>query len=132
MLKNREGSMSLLALLRAQSSIYMHVKKQRTGNSCSAQPRVRQHILSLRSCTGSRGNTDGRKVTVLRVLQEHSMGASGTGQSEQLSGRTHAWKWSQMYPIKQREPGPGPDIPQACAANQQYGGLASSPCYAHS
>lgn len=72
------------------------------------------------------------KVTVLRVLQEHSMGASGTGQSEQLSGRTHAWKWSQMYPIKQREPGPGPDIPQACAANQQYGGLASSPCYAHS
>lgn len=61
MLKKREGSMSLLALLRAQSSIYMHVKKQRTGNSCSAQPRVRQHILSLRSCTGSRGNTDGRK-----------------------------------------------------------------------
>ena len=68
-------------------------------NSCSAQQTLRQNILSGPALV-VRDTQMEEMVTVLRVLQEHSMGASGTGQSEQLSGRTDTWKWSMAYPVK--------------------------------
>lgn len=57
---------------------------ERVSSNCSAQPTFRQHVL--KSGPSDLRHTEGKQkynFIAVGVLQEHSAGASGTGQSEE-------------------------------------------------
>ena len=64
------------------------------GSNCPAQPTFRPHVL--KAGPSDLGHTEEEQkynFTAVGVLQEHSAGASGTGQSEEPSEETPEDEW---------------------------------------